>query len=129
MNVDRPRPMFSDTRGTITDLVQDERIEAATIITTRAGAVRGNHWHAETVQWMYIVSGRMRYTSQRPGSARDVREVVAGDLITNDPYERHAMRALEDTVFLVLTRGPRSGAGYEEDTHRLEPHEHLEAEP
>lgn len=128
MHVSRPRPAFSDPRGTITDLVQDERIEAATLITTRAGAVRGNHWHAETFQWMFILSGRMRYTAQRSGGPREVREVVAGDLITNDQCERHAMRALEDTVFLVLTRGPRSGVRYEQDTHRLEPHEHLEAE-
>lgn len=129
MKVVRPAPAFSDARGTITDLVQDERMESATVITTRSGAVRGNHWHAETVQWMYIVSGRMRYTSQMPDGPREVRDVVAGDLVVNDPYERHAMRALEDTVFLVLTRGPRSGARYEEDTHRLEPPERLETEP
>ncbi len=128
MKVTRPRPVFTDSRGGITDLVEDERSGAATIITTRAGAVRGNHWHAETIQWMYIVSGRMRYTSQRPGGEREVHEVVPGDLVTNDPDERHAMRALEDTVFLVLTRGPRSGASYEQDTHRLEPPERLEPE-
>jgi quercetin dioxygenase-like cupin family protein len=126
MKVTRPMPAFVDARGSITDLVQGEQIEAATLITTKAGAVRGNHWHAETIQWMYIVAGRLRYTAEVPGKRREVRDVTAGDLIVNEPMERHAMRALEDTTFLVLTRGPRSGADFESDTHRLQPSELLE---
>jgi hypothetical protein len=36
------------------------------------------------------------------------------------PQEGHAFEALEDTTFLVLTRGPRGGENYEDDTFRLE---------
>jgi hypothetical protein len=32
----------------------------------------------------------------------------------------HAWKALEDTVCLVFTKGPRSGDQYESDTERLE---------
>ena len=34
--------------------------------------------------------------------------------------ERHAFQAIEDTTFLVLTRGPRGGENYETDTFRLD---------
>lgn len=122
-----PKVSFRDHRGEITDLVQRERFEAATIITTRTGAVRGNHWHAETIQWIYIIRGRLRFTVQLPGREREVFEAGAGDLVSNEPAERHAMRALEDTTFLVLTRGPRGGADYESDTHRLPREEWLDA--
>lgn len=126
MDVRRPQPAFHDARGTITDLVEGERIGAVSVVTTLAGSVRGNHWHAETVQYTYIASGRMRYSTQLPGGRREVREVVAGDLIVNSPSERHAMRAIDDTVFIVLTRGPRAGGNYESDTYRLGPNELLE---
>jgi hypothetical protein len=50
-----------------------------------------------------------------------VEEVVLeiGDVITNEPYEEHAFQALEYSTFLVLTRGPRGGINYEDDTYRL----------
>ena len=34
--------------------------------------------------------------------------------------EHHAVHALEDSVFMVFTRGPRGGDDYESDTFRLE---------
>lgn len=128
MRVTHPPVRFTDARGAITDIVQREAFDAATIITTRKGAVRGNHWHAQTVQFMYLVSGRMRIASQIPGRAVERVEVRTGDLVLDEPLERHAMRALEDTTFVVLTRGPRGGTDYESDTHRLGPDELLERE-
>jgi hypothetical protein len=49
-------------------------------------------------------------------------EAIMGpnDLILSVPHERHAFEALEDTTFLVLTRGPRGGEDYEKDTFRLD---------
>lgn len=121
-----PGVSFRDTRGEITDLVEGERFDAATIITSHAGAVRGNHWHAETIQYIYILSGSMLFTIQMPGKDRETFSARPGDLIVNEPAERHAMRALEETVFLVLTRGPRGGRDYESDTHRLPQEEWLD---
>ncbi len=119
-------PAFVDTRGSITDILAGEVIDAVTIITTHGGAVRGNHYHAETVQWLYILHGRMRITTEVEGVG--LKSVIArqGDLLGQAPKERHAMRALEDTTFIVLTRGPRGGADYESDTFRLPESEWLE---
>jgi quercetin dioxygenase-like cupin family protein len=110
---------FSDERGTIEDIL-DGPLDSVTKIFTKAGAVRGNHLHAHTTQWVYVVSGRLRTAT--PGQ-----QVVwyPGALIEEPPGVPHAWRAEEDTVVLVLTRGPRSGENYESDTIRLAPEDHL----
>ena len=109
---------FEDVRGTIDDLLM-EPFEAVTRIFTRKGHVRGNHVHAETVQWTYVVSGKMftvlQYPDERQGTVR-----VAGDLFMEPAGVPHAWQALEDTIVLVLTRGPRSGTHFEDDTKRLD---------
>lgn len=128
--VRRIDPAFTDARGTISDILSHEPIEHVAIITTRSGAIRGNHYHAKTVQWIYIIHGRMRLTSQYPGKPAQSVILVQGDLGVSQPFERHAMVALEDTVFLALAHGPRGGREFESDTFRLTESEILErAEP
>jgi quercetin dioxygenase-like cupin family protein len=41
-------------------------------------------------------------------------------MVVEEPGVPHAWKALGDTVCLVFTRGPRSGADYESDTTRLD---------
>lgn len=109
---------FEDVRGTIDDLLM-EPFEAVTRILTRAGHVRGNHVHAETEQWTYVVSGRMMTVLQYPDEKQmEIRE--PGALFREPAGVPHAWQALEDTVVLVLTRGPRSGTHFEDDTRRLD---------
>jgi quercetin dioxygenase-like cupin family protein len=81
--------------------------------------VRGNHYHNDTFQVIYLLAGRLRLVTQMPGQSVLTRIVEAGDLIRTPPVERHAVQALEDSTMLVLTRGPRAGRDYESDTLRL----------
>jgi oxalate decarboxylase/phosphoglucose isomerase-like protein (cupin superfamily) len=118
--VSRPSPAFRDQRGTITDLVQGEPFDAASIITSAKGSVRGNHYHRETLQIMFVIKGRVEIVTQMPGGPVRRSMAGAGDLVRTPPIERHAIVALEDTEVLVLTKGPRSGSDYESDTYRLE---------
>lgn len=108
---------FEDERGVIQDLLG--QVDAVTEITTVRGAVRGNHVHKVTVQWTYIVSGRMLMAWTEDDGAH-TRIAQAGDLITEAAGIPHAWKALEDTRVLVFTSGPRSGEAYETDTVRLE---------
>lgn len=111
---------FNDNRGQIIDLIQDENINAVTIVTFTKGAVRGNHYHKETFQWNYLISGKIKLVSQIPG--KDVVETIMkkGDLVVTEPDERHALVGCEESELLVLTKGPRGGKEYERDTFRLE---------
>ena len=119
MEARRPEVAHRDDRGTITDLLVDEPIEHVTLITSRQGAVRGNHYHKETTQWLYILEGRVQLLTQMPESPVQETVLEKGELIVNRPLERHAMLALEDSVILVFTCGPRGGQDYEQDTYRL----------
>lgn len=120
MRVQRIPISFQDERGAIIDVLKNEMVEYATIITSRKGAVRGNHYHKDTCQYLYVLDGKLRVVIQMPGDEKQEAVLEAGDLVVNAPLERHAFEAIEDTTFLVLTRGPRGGENYEKDTYRLE---------
>jgi len=120
MDVTKITTDFEDERGAITDILRQEPIDYVTVITSKKGALRGNHVHKETVQYVYVMDGRLKALSQMPGEPVRTAVLSKGDLIVNMPQEGHAFEALEDTTFLVLTRGPRGGENYEDDTFRLE---------
>ena len=113
---------FEDDRGIIMDLLSKEEINSATIITFKKGAIRGNHFHKFTIQYNYIIKGSLRYVYQKDNNP--VKDIILSTdnnsrLNYSEPFEKHAMMALEDTEMLVLTMGPRSGNDYESDTYRL----------
>ena len=115
----RPSCAFKDARGEITDILAKEPVEYVTLISSKKAAVRGNHYHKETVQFNYVLSGRMQLLSQTPGDKVISTILESGDLAVTPAGERHALIALEDSTFMVFTRGPRGGEDYEKDTFRL----------
>lgn len=111
-------PAFSDDRGTIADIIDHEPIDAVTMITFNRGAVRANHYHNETIQWNYLISGKLLYRSRgKDGKIKNI-EMVPGDLVISEAKTVHAMKGLRKSLLLVLTRGPRGGKDYESDTFR-----------
>ena len=120
MQIQRVPVSFEDGRGQIIDILKNEVVEYATIITSRKGAVRGNHFHKDTYQHLYVLDGKLRVVVQMPGEQPQEAILEQGDIVVNVPLERHAFQAIEDTTFLVLTRGPRGGENYETDTFRLD---------
>ena len=113
-------PAFKDDRGEITDLLENENINAITRITFRKGAVRANHYHKHTTQWNYLVAGSIKLVSQAPGEPVVETVMKPGDLIATGPNVSHALVGLEEADLLVFTKGPRGGNEYESDTFRLE---------
>jgi len=115
-------PNFEDARGAITDLLPAGDYGPPTEIRTVAGAVRGNHVHWKTTQWVYIVSGTLETACRSYDEDGEVlvrRVLLAGDMAVEPAGQAHAWKALSDCVCLVFTQGPRSGDAYESDTERL----------
>jgi quercetin dioxygenase-like cupin family protein len=119
MPVVRVKPAFADLRGTITDVLDGIPVECVTLLTTRKGAVRGNHYHKKTTQYAYVIRGRFRLFTQRGTGRVRSRVVKAGEMIVTPPLERHAFVALENSLMVACAHGPRSGRSYESDTYRL----------
>ncbi len=119
MEIIQLKPAHTDDRGTITDLITDDTINAVTVITFAKGAVRANHYHERTIQWNYVISGEVLLATQMPGGERLEQVLHTGDLAVTRETERHALKGLTDAVVLILTKGPRAGSQYEDDTFRL----------
>lgn len=114
---------FEDDRGTIRDIFPREPKDTCTIITSKKGAVRGNHYHKESTQYTYVVSGQLSMYHKdlnNPNAKVEKTIMREGDLMTHGHNEAHALVADEDTVFLAFADGLRGGEDYEKDTYRLE---------
>tara|TARA_B110000438_G_C15724329_1_gene611262 strand:+ start:822 stop:1220 length:399 start_codon:yes stop_codon:yes gene_type:complete len=119
MKIGKKSANYLDERGSITDIIDSLNFNGATIIESKLGCVRGNHYHKKTIQYVYVISGKMKSTAKKINEAVEVAIVGPGDLISHKAYEAHNFEALENTTFLVLSSGLRSGKDYELDTYRL----------
>jgi len=119
MKVVSKKIAIEDERGRITDVLENETIEHVTLISSKKGAIRGNHYHKESVQYTFVLKGSLKLLTQMPGGEVETAIIGPGDLAFTPPMEKHALVALEDSEFLILTRGPRGGQNYEKDTYRL----------
>lgn len=116
-------PEFVDERGAIARILDDGStvIRSVLLITSEAGAVRGQHFHKQDSHYSYMVRGRMEYT-QWPVDAPDQRETTIlgpGDMVFSPPMTVHVMRFVEESTFLALATRSRHQEAYEEDTVRV----------
>ena len=119
--VTRPEVAFGDERGDIINVL-GEPINHVAVITSKAGAVRGNHYHPEDVQYCYLVSGRYESYARdmkEPEGATEKQVVEAGSLVLSPPLVAHAQVFLEDSIFLALTLDTRESGRFDEHTIRV----------
>tara|TARA_B110000971_G_C19501336_1_gene273262 strand:+ start:26 stop:400 length:375 start_codon:yes stop_codon:yes gene_type:complete len=110
---------FKDSRGKIVDLLEKQNINAITYITQKKESVRGNHYHKKTIQWNFLLKGKITiYTKQNNEKTKKL-TLKVGDLVVTPKNEPHAIKAIKNSEFLVFTQGPRGGKEYENDTYRL----------
>lgn len=110
---------FKDSRGKIVDLIEKKNINAITFITQKKGKVRGNHYHKKTIQWNYLLKGKISIYAKSKNKRTKIITLKVGDLVVTSKNESHAIKAIKDSEFLVFTQGPRGGKEYENDTFRL----------
>lgn len=110
---------FKDKRGSIIDMIENENINAVTLIQTKKSSIRGNHYHKKTCQWNYILNGKVKVIVKKTGSPKKKYFLKKGDLFMLPPKEQHSFIGLTNYSMLVFTKGPRGGKEYESDTFRL----------
>ena len=121
MHVERRPVSFTDARGEIRDIFPRDSPESVTLIVSKKGSARGNHYHRLSKQWAFVIIGRMAaYAKKMDEGAVERRVLEPGDIVVHEPNEAHEYVAEEDTVFLAFAEGARRGEDYEKDTYRIQ---------
>lgn len=119
MKIKKKKINFKDRRGLIRDIITGDKIDAVTLLTCKRGAIRGNHFHKKTIQYLYVISGKLLCSSQIKNKPIEIKEVTEGSLIINPAGEKHAFKAIKESLLLCMAKGARKGTDYEKDTFRL----------
>jgi quercetin dioxygenase-like cupin family protein len=117
----KAKVLHKDSRGKILQLAED-KVTSVLLILSKRGAVRANHYHKFDSHYVYMLSGRMRYSYKRVGKKPTRKRSVIlkkGDLVYTPPKVVHAMEFLEDSEFLAMTAKKRQKKLYENDTVRV----------
>lgn len=125
--VSQPKVLADDDRGIIEQLDTLQEGSSVLRITSKAGAVRANHYHQKDHHICYLISGKIRYVERPLNADGSVDEsvplteytIVPGQLFYTSPMVAHAMEFLEDSEFLAIS--PRTGdrTEYENDIIRV----------
>jgi len=109
-----------DERGAIQSLVNFP-MKNLSLISSRKGTVRSNHYHVTDWHYMYVMSGSFDYYYRPTGSIEEptVIRLNVGEMVFTPPMEDHATVFLEDTQILVMSRNPRDQEAYEADVRRI----------
>jgi len=110
-----------DARGAIQCLV-NLPTQNVSLISSKKGSVRSNHYHKTDWHYMYVLSGRFDYYYRPAGSNEALKKIVfsKGSMVFTPPMEEHVTVFLEDTVLIVMSRNPRDQIAYENDVVRVE---------
>lgn len=115
------RAVHTDARGSIVNVLEAP-ITSVLFITSKKGTVRANHYHRKDAHYMYVLQGKMRYTSKNVAVKNSKQRSIVlkkGDLVFTPPRVAHAVEFLADTQFLALATKSRKQKTYESDVVRL----------
>ncbi|MCW5314643.1 cupin domain-containing protein [Nostoc sp. KVJ3] len=81
--------MKTDNRGSLWGITQNNWAEV-NFIETASEQIRGNHYHKETIELFFIVSGEIKIIIDNLHSGEHIEfEVQKGDVFIIEPYEIH----------------------------------------
>lgn len=106
---------FTDNRGTITNILQEECKNVA-LITSTKGSVRSNHWHKKDSHHIFVLSGKLQYDERDLDGSNSTSSIFyPNEKFFTPPNKVHRVLALEDSVFLSLSKEPQTEERHAED--------------
>jgi mannose-6-phosphate isomerase-like protein (cupin superfamily) len=114
-------PYFTrlDERGGFLGITQ-ERWAEVNFIETRADQVRGNHYHKETRELFFIVSGEIEVVIDDLNSGKHSEfSFSKGDVFIIEPYEVHTFRTRTDAQWINMLSKPMDTEN--PDFHQVDP--------
>jgi len=101
-----PYMQNSDERGSFLGITRDKWAEV-NFIETVANQVRGNHYHKQTRELFFIVTGEIEVIVDNVLSGEHYEFCVRkGDMFIVDPYEMHTFRTRTDAQWINMLSVP-----------------------
>ena len=91
---------FEDDRGSITQLVHFG-YEQINVLISKERVVRGNHYHKQSTEMFYIISGSVFVTASYKGISKEF-TFKEGDLFLIKPFVMHYMTFPEDCIMVQM---------------------------
>lgn len=114
------RPVFRDRRGAIFDILENKVQHVGMVTFTRKGVRRAQHYHKRSIQYTYVLSGKIELiTSNIDGSKKRRFMLRPGMFSIIPPRVVHTYIAMTPSRMLDLTTESRKKNGYEADTYRV----------
>lgn len=111
-----------DKRGKMIYLLENVSIRSILYITCKKGSIRANHIHKKDSHYSYLLKGSMKYFYKK-GEAKSspVKSIIVrkNEMVYTSPMETHAMKFLENSIFLAFTTEKRSRNKYEKGLKRI----------
>jgi len=109
--------IHKDKRGDFKNIINDN-FKNLSIIFSKKGTIRSNHYHIKDSHFIYIISGKMIYYYKKLNKNAKIfkKTLVKGDIVYTPCLEVHATVFSEDTTIIVASKNPRSKKFYEKDT-------------
>ena len=93
---------FNDDRGTIIQLVHDNW-KQVNYITTKAGVVRGEHYHKNNEEAFYIISGKFELELININTkVKETYTIKAGDSFVIKRNISHSFNFIDDTCLISM---------------------------
>lgn len=100
----------TDTRGSISGLLNEGNWREMNLICSDAGAVRGRHYHKTTLECFVILSGRIHVSFRKPlcyGTWEHANhDFSAGDVFIVEPLVEHTFHIRETAQWVNLLSQP-----------------------
>lgn len=115
---------FTDSRGEMSLVVNQDNfpIKSVLRIFSKAGTIRGNHYHKKGFHYYYVESGKCEYyekVSNKPNAKIKMVILKPGDLIVVKPGIINTTKFLEDSVIYHFDTEKRNQSSYEKNTVRV----------
>lgn len=96
----------SDERGSIKGLFNFGVWEEGNLITSKAGTIRGGHYHKGTSELFIILDGKIEITTKELGVDKEAVSIVeSGDVFFIEPNILHTFNCIEDSRWInVLSK-------------------------
>ncbi|MDP7525726.1 MAG: sugar nucleotide-binding protein [Dehalococcoidales bacterium] len=117
-NLIAPYFYFADERGALRGLTQGRTWEEVNHVESVAGSTRGNHYHKDTTEGFFIISGSVKiFLLNIPDNSKTEFKVGAGDFFIVQPNVLHTFEVLEDAQWINMLSKAMDNA--DNDIHRL----------